>query len=105
MTDVQELARRRRRREENRPIIAALRASTPCANCGAVGSVDYHSEDHHERPHRRIGDMVSGGYTLASIKAEIARCTPLCRRCHMLRDGRLEKFIAGTSAAGRARWA
>jgi hypothetical protein len=33
------------------------------------------------------------GSARAAIDAELARCTPLCRRCHMAEDGRLRRLV------------
>jgi len=51
--------------------------------------VEWHRDAHIDRPRRRIGYMV-GHYSRAAVEAELALCTPYCRRCHMVADGRLE---------------
>ena len=73
--------------------IDALRAVTVCAHCGAQ-PIDWHNPDHIHRPTERIGTMRTRNRRLDLVKAEIARCTPLCRRCHMAEDGRLKALIA-----------
>lgn len=85
-------------RARNREFVAEIRQRTVCAHCGAQ-PIDWHNPDHVNPGQgiRRIGNMISGNYTTASIQAEIDRCTPLCRRCHMREDGRL----AGLSHMGR----
>ena len=48
----------------------------------------------------RISAMVNTGQAIGSIEEEMARCTPLCRRCHMAEDGRLSR-LADRNRAGR----
>lgn len=83
-----------RSRVRNRAFVDALRARTFCAHCGAQ-PVDWHNPEHVElnRPHMRISQMVGKARAIAAIEAEVARCTPLCRRCHMAEDGRLKRLV------------
>ena len=76
--------------ERNRAYMADLKARTVCAHCGAQ-PVDWHNPEHVELNRRRfrIGTMAGKGQSIAAIESELARCTPLCRRCHMAEDGRL----------------
>jgi hypothetical protein len=55
--------------------------------------VDWHNPEHVLRPTRRVALLVSAGRSLATIAAEIAVCTPLCRKCHMAEDGRLKGLM------------
>jgi hypothetical protein len=73
----------------NRAYLQRLRAVTPCAHCGG-GPVEWHNPEHVATPTRRLGNMI--GSSRANIDAELARCTPLCRRCHMAEDGRLRRL-------------
>jgi len=77
----------------NRAFINEVNARTVCAHCGAQ-PIEWHNPDHVEpgRGTYRIGNMVTQPATIAAIQAEIERCTPLCRRCHMKEDGRLRIF-------------
>lgn len=88
ITDARERARAR-----NQVFIAEINARTVCAHCGAQ-PVEWHNPEHVElkREHYRIGFLVSNGAPLAAIEAELPRCTPLCRPCHMREDGRLAAF-------------
>lgn len=81
-------------RARNRAFVDDLNTRTVCTHCGAQ-PVEWHNPEHVElkRPHMRISQMVTHGAPLRSIGAEMARCTPLCRRCHMAEDGRLKVFV------------
>lgn len=79
------------RRERSRAFVAEVNARTVCAHCGRQ-PIEWHNPEHATVPGRasyRISNMASAGRTVADIQAEMARCTPLCRRCHMAEDGRL----------------
>lgn len=93
-----------RLRARSRAFISEINARTFCDNCGAQ-PVEWHNPDHVAlgRRHYRIGDMASRCRTIAAITAEMARCTPLCRRCHMAADGRLKSFVDSGGARRRAR--
>lgn len=88
-----ERARRRALRERTKLAVTEINARTVCAHCGAQ-PIEWHNPDHVElnRPLFRIGNMV-GRNSIETIRAEMARCTPLCRRCHMREDGRLRRFV------------
>jgi hypothetical protein len=77
-----------------REFVAALNARTSCSACGAQ-PVEWHNPEHVElgRQNFRISSLAHSGKPIADIEAEIARCTPLCRRCHMVEDGRLRAFL------------
>lgn len=77
-----------------RALIVEVNARTVCAHCGKQ-PIEWHNPEHVElnRKHFRIGFLVAQGRSLKTIRAELERCTPLCRRCHMAEDGRLKKFV------------
>jgi hypothetical protein len=79
-------------RERNRAYVAEVNDKTVCAHCGAQ-PIEWHNPEHVElnREAFRIGNMASTGRPIPSIQAEMGRCTPLCRLCHMIEDGRLRK--------------
>jgi hypothetical protein len=83
-------------RARNRAFIDEVNARTMCAHCGAQ-PVEWHNPEHVELNRRiyRIGDMACRTFSLEAIKAEIGRCTPLCRRCHMTEDGRMGNLPKG----------
>jgi hypothetical protein len=84
---------RARIRERNASFVREINARTACAHCGAQ-PIEWHNPEHVElgRQLYRISSLVRRA-SLASIATEIARCTPLCRRCHMAEDGRMNVFM------------
>lgn len=78
-------------RARNRAFITEVNARTFCAHCGAQ-PVEWHNPEHVElnRQAYRISSLVVNRAAIKTIQTEMARCTPLCRRCHMAEDGRLE---------------
>lgn len=90
--------RRRRGRETASALRQELRDETACALCGG-GPIEWHdpAERHRETPRLRVGNLESA----EAIRAEIARCVPLCRRCHMAEDGRLEAWLTQNRARTR----
>lgn len=81
-----------------RAYVDAVNEATYCAECGAQ-PVEWHNPEHVEmnRQGYRISSMVARGRTVDAIRAEMARCTPLCRRCHMTVDGRMRALVARMS--------
>lgn len=81
-------------RTRDRAFIAEVNARTTCAHCGAQ-PVEWHNPEHVElhREGFRISALVSQGRAIGAIETELARCTPLCRRCHMREDGRLAVLL------------
>jgi len=79
--------------------VAELNARTHCAHCGAQ-PIEWHNPEHVElnRKGYRISGMAASGASIHRIERELARCTPLCRRCHMAEDGRLAKLIERVTA-------
>lgn len=77
----------------NLAFITEVNARTTCAHCG-IQPIEWHNPEHvlPGRALYRIGHMVRTVRAIAAIQAELDRCTPLCRRCHMIEDGRLRKF-------------
>lgn len=79
----------------NRVYMAELKSKMVCAHCGGQ-PVEWHNPEHVQagRQRFRIGNMVGRGQAIETIEAEIARCIPLCRRCHMTEDGRLKVLVS-----------
>ncbi len=77
-----------------RAFVKEVNARTVCAHCGAK-KIEWHNPEHVElnRQSYRISRLVGTARSIEVIKAEMARCTPLCRRCHMKEDGRLKRFV------------
>jgi hypothetical protein len=88
------------RRAASQAFVADVNARTFCAHCGAQ-PIEWHNPEHVElnRQGFRISALASNGLPPEAIQAEMNRCTPLCRRCHMAEDGRLARFIESRRAA------
>lgn len=85
---------RARAQNRNRAFVDAANARTVCAHCGAQ-PIEWHNPEHVllGRQLMRISAMASTTRTTEAIQAEMDRCTPLCRRCHMVEDGRMKRFV------------
>jgi L-lysine 2,3-aminomutase len=57
----------------------------PCVDCGIVDirvlEFDHIAED----KHANVGDLLAHGYTLETIKKEVAKCEVVCCNCHRIR--------------------
>jgi len=71
--------------------VVAVRAATTCRECGRQ-PIDFHRTEHEQHPSWRVANLATAGRSIERIDAEIACCIPLCRRCHMRMDGRLQKL-------------
>lgn len=82
-----------------RAFVDEMNARTVCAHCGAQ-PIEWHNPEHVElnRRHFRISQMVNLGRSVQAIQDEVRRCTPLCRRCHMIEDGRIRNLNRGRPA-------
>lgn len=84
--------------------IAAKRKTVHCRECGGQ-PVDWHNPKHVEDPNMRVAGLAALGYPIEDIKAEMAKCVPLCRSCHVTADNKLKakkvqkEFWAGTPFA------
>lgn len=97
------LERRRRRRSDPIPsdlkrrgetaakkkLVDDLKASTSCKDCG----LKYHPcvmDFDHVRGEKveHVSVMISRGYSLEAIQAEIAKCELVCSNCHRMRTFR-----------------
>ena len=87
-------------KERAKQHVQQIRAQTICITCGRQ-PIDWHRVEHEQHPTWRIGHMTARGETIKRIDAEIARCTPLCRRCHMTLDGRIKIAIANVKGSPR----
>jgi hypothetical protein len=72
-------------RQRAREYIAEYFAKHPCCDCGESDPIVLTFD--HVRGEKRgnVSDMVSHGFGLESIKAEIGKCDVLCFNCHSLR--------------------
>lgn len=81
--------RRAKRREAATRYVTEVANKTSCARCGAR-PVEWHHEDHPNRPNHRVSSLRTQGASVERIEQEMKRCAPLCRSCHMQVDGRIE---------------
>jgi hypothetical protein len=83
------------KKDRAKAFVDEVNARTVCAHCGAQ-PIQWHNPEHVElnRKNFRISTMAVIGRSTEEIEAEMARCTPLCRRCHMAEDGRTATHIA-----------
>lgn len=72
---------RKKRRVEARAYVDKIRAETICDRCGAQ-PIEWHREEHVQKPHNQISKLVGHGYSVKRIAEEIALCRPLCHSCH-----------------------
>ena len=68
--------------------LAEVNARTVCAHCGKQ-PVEWHNPDHVNHSNARVSSLRTQGASIARIKQELEVCTPLCRTCHMVEDGRM----------------
>lgn len=73
--------------------VNAIRQQTKCEHCGNQ-PIEWHHESHLVFTNRRIAHLVALGFPIPVIDAEIAKCEALCRRCHMVEDGRINELRA-----------
>ena len=76
------------RKCHTKAVVFWLRHTTPCRQCGK-SPIEWHHEDHVDRPNDRVSSLVAQNRIWTRIEQEIKRCEPLCRSCHMKVDGRL----------------
>lgn len=97
---------RARRKEAAQAFVAEVNARTFCAHCGAQ-PIEWHNPEHVDlnRQSFRISSLVVQGRSIDVIQAEMGRCTPLCRRCHMREDGRLRALVESGRTSREARTA
>jgi len=75
----------RRRIAANKAFLIHYLNTHPCVDCGESDPLVL--EFDHVRGEKRyqVGEMVTHGYALATIKAEIAKCEVCCANCHRKR--------------------
>jgi hypothetical protein len=70
-------------RAEAKEFVYQFLLTHPCQSCGEADPRVL--EFHHREPSRKdmdITHMLSGGYSLRRLQAEIAKCDVLCANCH-----------------------
>ncbi len=68
-------------RQEARQFVLQYLSMHPCVQCGESDPMvlEFH---HLGRKEKEISFMISGGYPIAKIQSEIAKCQVLCANCH-----------------------
>ncbi|HEX5807971.1 MAG TPA: hypothetical protein VFY25_04845 [Anaerolineales bacterium] len=75
--------RQLKKREQAREFVDAYKRSGYCADCG-TRDPDALTFDHVRGTKKmNIANMVSQGYSIGAIKAEISKCELRCFNCHM----------------------
>lgn len=72
---------------------AQLLRDTVCAECGAQ-PIEWHHRIPQGPGDKPVSTLIVQGASRARIDREIAKCDPLCRSCHMRRDGRAAALSA-----------
>lgn len=74
-----------RHRGELRAVVQRTK-DVPCADCGRRYP-SYVMDFDHRRGKKRmvVARMAAGGYSVASVLAEIAKCDVVCANCHRIR--------------------
>jgi|SRR5687767_4324495 len=75
--------RKQEARQFARDYVYAYLLTHPCTKCGEsdVRVLEFHHRDKSEKD-MAIAAMVSGGFSIARIQAEIEKCDFLCANCH-----------------------
>jgi hypothetical protein len=81
------------RKQASREFVRAVRSVTECVRCGSSKTVDFHRVEHEDHFTWRVAWLAAQGASIQRIQQEIAACVALCRRCHMVEDGRLAAFL------------
>ena len=85
--------RRKAKRAVATEYLHKVTAGVMCAHCGAL-PIEWHKPEHIDRPNDRISALRTQGASVERIQRELDVCTPLCRSCHMIEDGRLTALRA-----------
>jgi hypothetical protein len=84
-----------------RRAVSAYKMSVGCTDCGVVPEVPSLLDLDHLEPENKIdnvSDLISQDYGWSVIWAEVAKCEPVCRPCHMERTRQRKATEAGTRA-------
>ena len=77
-------ARKKVVREQAREYVYDYLSTHPCIECGESNPVvlEFH---HRGGKDKAVSELVGGGYSIATIQAEIDKCDVLCANCHRKR--------------------
>lgn len=75
-----------------RDFINGIKAKLSCERCGFddTRAIDFHHIDPKEKVFN-ISRAARRGFSQEKIKAEIAKCTPLCSNCHRIVEAELRE--------------
>ena len=73
-------------REESREFVYQYLCEHPCQDCGETNPLVLTFDHVRGVKKGNISDMVGRGWSLDTIKAEIAKCDVVCFNCHMRRE-------------------
>ena len=77
------------RQQRTRKLIAKYKEKNPCADCRGhfpAAAMDFDHIKSRGKKHKIISKMVSDGYGLSRILAEIEKCDLVCATCHRVRE-------------------
>lgn len=85
--------RERHARQDAREFVAAAKAGKPCVDCGIEYPTYVMDFDHRDGTDKvcSVARMVSQGWSLPRIAAEIAKCDLRCANCHRIKTWSPEK--------------
>ena len=72
-----------KKREQAREFVDAYKRSGYCADCGTRDPEALTFDHVRGTKKMNIANMVSQGYSISAIKAEISKCELRCFNCHM----------------------
>jgi hypothetical protein len=70
--------------ERKREFLYKYYQENPCVDCGTA-DVRVLQSDHQGDKKYEISRLVSSGYSLNTLKAELAKCVTRCANCHQIR--------------------
>lgn len=81
-------------RQEARQYVLSYLSTHPCVECGESDPLVL--EFHHLRgKDREISYMITGGYPIKTITAEIKKCVVLCANCHRRKTAKEKGWFRG----------
>lgn len=77
------IGQKAKRRSEKQKWFREFKLTLLCSICGenCVSCLEFHHRNPNEKEYT-IGDMMSTGHSIESVKREIEKCDILCANCH-----------------------
>lgn len=72
-------------RRKSRKYIAEIKSNASCADCGGKFPPCVYHFDHVPGRGPKLFNLGSGDYSIATVRAEIAKCDIVCANCHAIR--------------------